>query len=242
MILDTGIDTAATFARNSTMTRQVLTAIGSMLGHALNNAPEDALARPEEVRRSRHAIRHNNIRMLSQALHPPPFYRRGRVKALRLVFSTWAGKRDLVLHYEKRGAIRRESAGVALSIRVPAEALNNVSRIRGHWTRIWLRFSPDSLELEVGSHGTGFVAETSSAGSGWGRWRGKRAELLAARWPSHEPQGRARGDVPVFPESKWMPMEPKITVLLADDPTWYAADPSHAEDDQEISALEKQRR
>jgi len=52
--------------------------------------------------------------------------------------------------------------------RVLQEALNNVSRHSGAtdaW--IWLRFSPDSLELEVEDHGTGFVAEKMQRGSGW---------------------------------------------------------------------------
>src|SRR5438046_8695585 len=74
----------------------------------------------------------------------------------------------LALHYEKTGQPFpvEMSAGVHI-YRVLQEALNNVSRHSGAsdaW--ISLRFSSDSLELEVEDHGKGLVAEKSQRGIG----------------------------------------------------------------------------
>ena len=62
--------------------------------------------------------------------------------------------------------------------RVLQEALNNVSRHSGAreaWIR--LKYSGDSLELEVEDHGTGFVAEKMQRGIGLVAMR-ERAELI----------------------------------------------------------------
>jgi len=67
------------------------------------------------------------------------------------------------------------------------EALNNVSRHSGGtdaW--IWLRFSPDSLELEVEDHGTGFVPEKMQRGIGLVAMR-ERAELLGGSLEFSQP-------------------------------------------------------
>jgi signal transduction histidine kinase len=77
--------------------------------------------------------------------------------------------------------------------RVLQEALNNVSRHSGAtdaW--IWLRFSPDSLELEVEDHGTGFVPEKMQRGIGLVAMR-ERAELVGGILAvSPRPQGGTR--------------------------------------------------
>ena len=81
------------------------------------------------------------------------------------------------------------SAGVHI-YRVLQEALNNVSRHSGAsdaWIR--LRFSPDSLELEVEDHGKGFVAEKMQRGIGLVAMR-ERAELIGGTLAiSPRPQG-----------------------------------------------------
>ena len=62
--------------------------------------------------------------------------------------------------------------------RVLQEALNNVSRhsgARDAWVR--LKYSGDSLELEVEDHGSGFVAEKMQRGIGLVAMR-ERAELI----------------------------------------------------------------
>jgi len=81
------------------------------------------------------------------------------------------------------------SAGVHI-YRVLQEALNNVSRHSGAsdaWIR--LKFSPDSLELEVEDHGTGFVTEKIQRGIGLVAMR-ERAELIGGTLAiSPRPQG-----------------------------------------------------
>src|SRR5947208_774935 len=95
------------------------------------------------------------------------------------------------LQYEKTGQSFPVEASAGVHIyRVLEEALNNVSRHSGA-TDAWisLRFSPDSLELEVEDHGTGFVAEKMQRGIGLVAMR-ERAELIGGTLAiSPRPQG-----------------------------------------------------
>ena len=174
---------------------QVLTAIGSMLGRAGKHAPEGSplgedLKEVQEIAQSTL----NNIRTLSQALHPVLLEEAGLESTLDWYIPTVGRQTDLVLHYEKTGQPFpvETSAGVHI-YRVLQEALNNVSRHSGAtdaW--IWLRFSPDSLELEVEDHGTGFVAEKMQRGIGLVAMR-ERAELIGGTLAiSPRPQGGTR--------------------------------------------------
>jgi signal transduction histidine kinase len=159
---------------------QVLTAIGSMLGRAGKHAPEssplrDDLQEVQEIAQSTL----NNIRTLSQALHPVLLEEAGLESTLDWYIPTVGRQTGLALHYEKSGQSFpvETSAGVHI-YRVLQEALNNVSRHSGAsdaWIR--LRFSPDSLELEVEDHGKGFVAEKMQRGIGLVAMR-ERAELI----------------------------------------------------------------
>jgi signal transduction histidine kinase len=127
---------------------QVLTAIGSMLRRAGKQAGEGTplygdLKEVQEIAQSTL----DNIRTLSQALHP------------------------VLLEEVEPGA------GVHI-YRVLQEALNNVSRhsgARDAWVR--LKYSGDSLELEVEDHGSGFVAEKIQRGIGLVAMR-ERAEII----------------------------------------------------------------
>jgi len=169
---------------------QVLTAIGSMLGRAGKHAPEGSslgedLKEVQEVAQSTL----NNIRTLSQALHPVLLEEAGLESTLDWYIPTVGRQTGLALHYEKTGQSFpvETSAGVHI-YRVLQEALNNVSRHSGAgdaW--IWLRYSPDSLELEVEDHGTGFVPEKLQRGIGLVAMR-ERAELIGGTltispWP-----------------------------------------------------------
>jgi signal transduction histidine kinase len=159
---------------------QVLTAIGSMLGRAGKHAPEGSALREDlkEVQEIAQSTL-NNIRTLSQALHPVLLEEAGLESTLDWYIPTVGRQTGLALHYEKSGQPFpvETSAGVHI-YRVLQEALNNVSRHSGAsdaWVR--LRFSPDSLELEVEDHGKGFVAENSQRGIGLVAMR-ERAELV----------------------------------------------------------------
>jgi len=69
----------------------------------------------------------------------------------------------------------------------------------------------------------------------------ERAELIGGTLAiSPRPQGGTRVCVSRFPEAKWMPMAPKITVLLADDHALVRRGFRRMlEDDPQISVIEK---
>jgi signal transduction histidine kinase len=171
---------------------QVLTAIGSMLGRAGKHAPERSPLREDlkEVQEIAQSTL-NNIRTLSQALHPVLLDEAGLESTLDWYIPTVGRQTGLALHFEKTGQSFpvETSAGVHI-YRVLQEALNNVSRHSGAsdaW--IWLRFLPDSLELEVEDRGKGFVAEKMQRGIGLVAMR-ERAELIGGTLViSPRPQG-----------------------------------------------------
>jgi signal transduction histidine kinase len=171
---------------------QVLTAIGSMLGRAGKHAPEGSPLREDlkEVQAIAQSTL-NNIRTLSQALHPVLLEETGLESTLEWYIPAVGRQTGLALHYEKTGQSFPVETGAGVHIyRVLQEALNNVSRHSGAsdaW--IWLRFSPDLLELEVEDHGRGFVPEKMQSGIGLVAMR-ERAELIGGTLAvSPRPQG-----------------------------------------------------
>jgi signal transduction histidine kinase len=174
---------------------QVLTAIGSMLSRAGKQAEEGSPLREDlqEVQEIAQSTL-NNIRTLSQALHPVLLEEAGLESTLDWYIPTVGRQAGLTLHYEKTGQSFpvETSAGVHI-YRVLQEALNNVSRhsgARDAWIR--LKFLFDSLELEVEDHGTGFVAEKMQRGIGLVAMR-ERAELIGGTLAvSPRPQGGTR--------------------------------------------------
>ena len=159
---------------------QVLTAIGSMLRRAGNHLPEGSPPREElkEVQGIAQSTL-NKIRTLSQALHPVLLEEAGLESTLDWYIPTVEHQAGLTLHYEKTGKPFPVETGAGVHVyRVLQEALNNVSRHSGAreaWIR--LKFSANSLELEVEDHGTGFVAEKMQRGIGLVAMR-ERAELI----------------------------------------------------------------
>jgi len=159
---------------------QVLTAIGSMLRRASNHTPENSPLRADlkEVNEIAQSTL-NNIRTLSQALHPVLLEEAGLESTLDWYIPTVERQAGLTLHYEKTGQPYAVETGAGVHVyRVLQEALNNVSRHSGAreaWIR--LKFSADSLELEVEDHGSGFVADKMQRGIGLVAMR-ERAELI----------------------------------------------------------------
>ncbi len=147
---------------------QVLTAIGSLLGRLGNQVPEGSPLRTDlvEVREIAQSTL-NNIRSLSQALHPVLLEEAGLESTLDWYIPTAARQMGLALHYEKSGTGFVVDTGAGVHIyRVLQEALNNVSRHSGGqeaWVR--LKFLGDGLELDVEDHGKGFVAQTARQGA-----------------------------------------------------------------------------
>ncbi len=161
---------------------QVLTAIGSLLGRVERQVPQGAPLREDlkEVREIAQATL-NNIRSLSQALHPVLLDEQGLESALDWYIPTVERQTGLQLHYEKSGTpfCVDNNAGVQI-YRVLQEALNNVGRHSGAkeaWVR--LTFSSHALALEVEDHGKGFSANASHQGIGLVGMR-ERAELIGA--------------------------------------------------------------
>ena len=121
----------------------------------------------------------NNIRTLSQALHPVLLEEAGLENTLDWYIPNVERQSGLELHYEKTGKSFPVETGAGVHIyRVLQEALNNVSRHSGAreaWVR--LRFLADSLQLEVEDRGTGFTLGKTQRGIGLVAMR-ERAELL----------------------------------------------------------------
>src|SRR5207237_1496770 len=103
----------------------------------------------------------NNIRSLSQALHPVLLEEAGLESTLDWYIPTVGRQAGIELHYEKSGKPFSVEASAGVHIyRVLQEALNNVSRHSGAreaWVR--LKYAGNSVELEVEDHGSGVVAE-----------------------------------------------------------------------------------
>ncbi len=162
---------------------QVLTAIGSLLRRTDKQIPPDSPlhADLQEVREIAQTTL-NNIRSLSQALHPVLLDEAGLESTLDWYIPTVERQTGIVLHYDKSGdhfAVEN-SAGVQI-YRVLQEALNNVSRHSGAreaWVR--LRFQSEQLELEVEDHGKGLAPVDGQTGIGLVAMR-ERAEILGGK-------------------------------------------------------------
>jgi len=159
---------------------QVLTAIGSMLRRAGTQLGEGTALQGDlkEVQEIAQTTL-NNIRTLSQALHPVLLEEAGLESTLDWYIPTVGRQAGIELHYEKSGKPFPVEPGAGVHIyRVLQEALNNVSRhsgARDAWVR--LKYLANSLELEVEDHGAGFVAERIERGIGLVAMH-ERAELI----------------------------------------------------------------
>ncbi|GAC1617615.1 MAG: hypothetical protein PVS2B2_09140 [Candidatus Acidiferrum sp.] len=162
---------------------QVLTAIGSLLGRAGTQLPDGSPLRRDvqEVREIAQSTL-DNIRGLSQALHPVLLEEGGLLSTLDWYIPTVAHQTGLTLHYEKpHPAFGVETAAGVHIYRVLQEALNNVNR-HSEANEAWvlLNFLPSALELKVEDHGKGFVPRKNQAGIGLVAMR-ERAELLGGK-------------------------------------------------------------
>ncbi len=170
---------------------QILTAIGAMLSRAGNHAPEGSSLRADlrEVGEMAQSTL-NNVRSLSQALHPVMLDEAGLESTIEWYLPVMERQTGIVIAYAKTGSPFpvEGSAGVH-AYRILQEALNNVVRHSGAreaWVR--LRFLPDALELEVEDHGKGFVRQPGQRGIGLVAMR-ERAELLGGNLVIHEAEG-----------------------------------------------------
>jgi signal transduction histidine kinase len=162
---------------------QILTAIGSMLGRAGVHAPEGSSLRADlqEVREITQKTL-ENVRSLSQALHPVMLDESGLESTLDWYLPTVERQAGIHICYEKMGRPFFVDGNTAVQVyRVLQEALNNVTRHSGAgqaWVR--LRFLSDAIELEVEDHGKGFETQPAKPGIGLVAMR-ERAQLLSGR-------------------------------------------------------------
>lgn len=159
---------------------QVLTAIGSLLSRVEKQVPQGAPLRTDlqEVREIAQSTL-NNIRTLSQALHPVLLDEQGLESTLEWYVPMIERQIGLKLNYEKTGTPFPIDGNTGVQVyRVLQEALNNVKRHAGAqeaWVR--LKYLKDELRLEVEDHGKGFSPQANHQGIGLVGMR-ERAELV----------------------------------------------------------------
>jgi signal transduction histidine kinase len=170
---------------------QILTAVGSMLGRAEKHTASDSPLRTEltEVRDVAQATL-DNVRSLSQALHPVMLDEAGLESTIDWYLATVEKQTGTDISYEKSGIPFALSGSASIHVyRVLQEALNNVTRHSGAreaWVR--LRFTNQGLELEVEDHGKGFIADSLRPGIGLVAMR-ERAQLLGGILKISRPSG-----------------------------------------------------
>ena len=150
---------------------QLLTAMGSMLTRAGRHLPEASPVRAElreinEIAQS--AL--DNVRSLSQALHPSILDELGLESAIESHLATVQRQLGLSVQYERRGSGLAVDPAIGIHVyRVLQEALTNVARHAGvHEATVRLTYEEGWLELIVEDGGRG---QQPSDGTAPGRLR-----------------------------------------------------------------------
>jgi len=170
---------------------QILTAVGSLLGRAEKEVPADSTLRGD-LREVRDIAQNTleNVRSLSQALHPVMLDESGLEATVDWYIPTVEKQTGIDIVYEKSGDSYPVMGGAAIHIyRILQEALNNIARHSGQrhaWVR--LRYQENGLELEVEDRGRGIAAQTAKHGIGLVAMR-ERTELLGGTIEFREPPG-----------------------------------------------------
>jgi signal transduction histidine kinase len=159
---------------------QILTAIGSLLTRSAKSLPEGSPLHNDlgEVRDIAQTTL-DNVRSLSQALHPVMLDETGLESTMDWYIPTVEKQTGIDISYVKTGVPFAVDGNAAVHIyRVLQEALNNVARHSGaRDAQVRLKFFPDGLELEIEDHGKGSESPATPTGIGLVGIR-ERAELL----------------------------------------------------------------
>ena len=150
---------------------QVLTALGLMAARAVQQAPRGSPIESDlrEIGTIAQAAL-DNVRGLSQTLHPSILQDAGLVETIQWYLSTARRQGNLKVSYESLGTPWPVASGVAIHVyRVLQEALTNVAR-HSESSQAWVRlmFEPASLSLEVEDRGRGFDAGRRPGAAGLG--------------------------------------------------------------------------
>ena len=159
---------------------QMLTATGSMLARAGKQAPEGSPLRGD-LREIGEVVQTalDQVRGLSQTLHPSILEALGLESTIQWYVSTIEKQLGLQVSYERAGeAVEAEDTTAIHVYRVLQEAITNVARHAGT-ERAWVRLRSGAgvLELEIEDHGKGFAGGPARRGLGLVTMR-ERAELL----------------------------------------------------------------
>jgi signal transduction histidine kinase len=148
---------------------QVLTAIGSMVGRAGRQVPVGSPVQADlfEIRKIAQATL-DNVRGLSQTLHPSVLEEAGLEATIDWYLSTVERQTGVAVSYERTGEAPVVDSAVGIHVyRVLQEALSNVARHSGT-NRAWVRlqFEPEALQLDIEDHGQGIHLEPRRRGLG----------------------------------------------------------------------------
>jgi signal transduction histidine kinase len=159
---------------------QILTAMGSMLGRAERQLPPGSPVRADmrEIGQIAQAAL-DNVRGLSQTLHPSILEELGLESTIDWYLSTVEKQLGIDVSYQRTGTAGPVGDTTAIHVyRVLQEAINNVARHSGA-RHAWVRFHRDasSLELEVEDRGKGLDPAIARRGLGLVAMR-ERADLL----------------------------------------------------------------
>jgi signal transduction histidine kinase len=167
---------------------QLLTAIGSMLRRVSGQAPDGSTLRADlreigEVAQT--AL--DNVRGLSQTLHPSILDDLGLESAVEWYLSTVEKQHGIRVTFDRSGAAAAVPAVHGIHVyRVLQEAISNIARHSGA-NRAWvrLRYADGTLELEVEDRGRG-LDDSPRRGLGLVAMR-ERAALLGGAITFHRP-------------------------------------------------------
>jgi signal transduction histidine kinase len=185
---------------------QILTAVGTMLSRMRNRTPQASSIREElqEICEITQATL-NNVRSLSQALHPVILEEGGLESALDWYLPNIERQTGIRIFHEKLGNLPSLENSAAIHLyRVLQEALNNAIR-HAHASEIWVRlkYACGILILEVEDHGTGYIESSDQPGIGLTGMH-ERAEILGGQLDllSTMPAGTlVRLTVPIYVDS-----------------------------------------
>lgn len=148
---------------------QILTAVGSMLGRAKKQVPDGSPLHRDlrEVGEIAQAAL-DNVRGLSQSLHPSILDELGLESTFEWYLSTVEKQLGLRLEYQHAGIPAAIDETTAIQVyRILQEAVSNVARHAGVSDAcVRLRGGANALELEVEDHGSGFDLDTARRGLG----------------------------------------------------------------------------